>query len=96
MNLYSIVAIWSLFWVLCAFLVMPFSEKTDEEAGAEKIPGQADSAPHNFRPGRIILRTTILSSLLFGLFYLNYVNGWVGTEDINLFKYDRAAAAHGD
>ncbi|WP_414899663.1 DUF1467 family protein [Sphingomonas flavalba] len=95
MTIYSIVAIWSLFWVLCAFLVMPFSEKTSEEAGAEKVPGQAESAPHVFRPGRIILRTTILSSLLFGLFYLNYINGWIVTDDINLFKYDRAAA-HGD
>ena len=55
MRLTSIIAIYALFWVLSAFFVMPFGVRTHDEAGIAKIPGQADSAPANFRPGRIAL-----------------------------------------
>lgn len=81
----SIIAIYSLLWVLSAFLVMPFGIQTHEEAGLDKIPGQAESAPAHFRPGRIALRATILAAVLFGLFYANYVNGWIRAEDLNIF-----------
>jgi predicted secreted protein len=81
----SISAIYILFWVMSAFLVMPFGVKTHDEAGVEKIPGQADSAPANFRPGKVATRATILSLLLFGLYYSNYVNQWVTGDDINVF-----------
>jgi len=81
----SIIAIYGLLWVLSAFLVLPFGIQTHDEAGIEKILGQADSAPAHFKPGRVALRATILAAVLFGLFYLNYVNGWIGVEDINVF-----------
>jgi predicted secreted protein len=77
MSWTSIVAIYALFWVLTAFVILPIGVRTHEEMGVEKTPGQADSAPANFRPGTIILRTTLLSLGLFGLYYLNYVNGWI-------------------
>ncbi len=81
----SITAIFALFWVLSTFLVMPFGTHTIEEAGHERVPGQVDSAPAHFRPGRIALRATILAVVLFGLFYANYVYGWIGVENLNLF-----------
>ncbi|MBV1918939.1 MAG: DUF1467 family protein [Sphingomonadaceae bacterium] len=81
----SIIAIYSLFWVLSAFLIMPFGVRTVEEEGGDKVSGHADSAPANFRPGRIMARTTILAAVLFGLFYLNYINGWIGVDDLNFF-----------
>ncbi len=82
----SIVAIYILFWVMSAFLVMPFGVRTSEEAGVERVPGQADSAPANFSPRRIIIRTTILAVILFGLYYANYVNHWVTTEMLDFTK----------
>jgi len=81
----SILAIYLLFWVLSAFLVLPFGVRTHDEAGMEKIPGQADSAPAEFRPGKIALKATIVSLVLFGIFYLIYVEGWVTRNDLNLF-----------
>lgn len=81
----SILAIYSLFWVLSAFLVMPFGVRTAEEAGIETIRGQADGAPADFRPWRIARRTTILATVLFGMFYANYVYGWIGVENLILF-----------
>ncbi|TSB04619.1 DUF1467 family protein [Sphingorhabdus contaminans] len=77
MNWTSIIAIYVLFWVLCAFVILPIGVKTHEELGLEKTLGQADSAPGNFRPGIIILRTTLLSAALFGLYYVNYTQGWI-------------------
>jgi predicted secreted protein len=77
MNWTSIVAIYVLFWVLSAFVVLPFGVKTHEELGLEKTPGQADSAPGNFKPLTVLLRTTLLSAILFGLYYANYSYGWI-------------------
>ncbi|MFC0589233.1 DUF1467 family protein [Novosphingobium aquiterrae] len=76
----SIIAIYALFWVLSAFIILPFGVRTHDEAGIAKIPGQADSAPANFDPARIARRATLLALVLFGLYYLNYVNGWIGME----------------
>lgn len=81
----SIIAIYLLFWVLSAFLVMPFGVRTHDEAGVPKVRGQAESAPAHFQPRRIMLRTTVVATLLFGLYYLNYVEGWITADDLNLF-----------
>jgi predicted secreted protein len=87
MNWTSVIAVYLLFWVMSAFLVMPFGIKTAEEAGVESVPGQAESAPANFSGRRLIFRTTILATILFGLYYINYVNGWIVAEDINFVNY---------
>lgn len=85
MKVTSILAIYFLFWVMSAFVMLPFGVRTADEAGVEKIPGQADSAPVNFRPGKIVIRATIVASLLTALFVANFEFGWVTAEDINVF-----------
>ncbi len=82
MNAYSILAIYFLFWVMSGFIVLPFGLRTPDETGEVLMKGQADSAPSNFRPGRVALRATILATILFALYYANYVFGWVTTESI--------------
>lgn len=84
MTIVSTIAIYALFWVLSAFVILPLGVKTHEELGLEKIPGQADSAPGNFRPGVIILRTTLLSAALFGLYYVNYTYGWIDRHSFDV------------
>ena len=64
----SALAIYSLFWVMSAFVLLPFGVRTHDEAGIEKIPGQADSAPANFRPRRLALFASILAGVLTALF----------------------------
>jgi predicted secreted protein len=91
MNLTSIVAIYVLFWVLSAFVVLPFGVRTHDELGLEKIPGQADSAPGNFKPLTVILRTTLLSAALFGLYYANYENGWITRHSFDFLVKGPAA-----
>ncbi len=83
----SIVAIYLLVWVMTAFVMLPFGVRTADEAGVEKIPGQADSAPVNFRPGRIVLRATILAAVLTGLYVLNFNQGWIRVEHLDVTNY---------
>lgn len=85
MQITSIVAIYLLFWVMSAFVMLPFGLKTADEAGENKVPGQADSAPVNFRPLRVVARATLLSAVLCGLFIANYYQGWVTVDDINIY-----------
>ena len=79
----SIAAIYILFWMLSLFLVLPWGVRTSEEEGAASEPGHAESAPHVFRAGRVALWTTLVATILFGLFYANYVNGWIAVEDLD-------------
>jgi predicted secreted protein len=83
MKFGSALAIYALFWVMGFFLVIPFGVRTDEEAGLKSLPGHAESAPHGFSFGRTAVRATILSAVLFGLFYLNYIYGWIGVESLD-------------
>ena len=78
----SVLAIYFLFLVFSAFVLLPFGVRTPDEAGIEKVPGQADSAPVEFRPGRILLRAVVLAAVLTAAYVANYVNGWIGPEDL--------------
>lgn len=81
----SILAIYFLIWVMSAFMMLPFGVRTAEEAGESKVAGQAESAPVNFRPGRIVMRATLIAAVLTSLFVLNYEYGWIGADDLNPF-----------
>lgn len=81
----SILAIYALFWVMSAFVMLPFGVKTHDEMGIDKVPGQADSAPANFQPGRIVIRATFLAAALTTIYVLNYIYGWVVADDLNFF-----------
>lgn len=80
MEIGSILAIYTLFLVLSFFVVLPFGIRTDEEEGVQSLPGHAESSPHRFSFFRPALRAVLLASVLFGLFYANYLNGWVGLD----------------
>jgi predicted secreted protein len=80
----SALAIFVLFWVLSAFVVMPFGVRNLYEAGDEPVPGQDLGAPANFNARRILVRTTLVATTLFGLYYLNYTQGWISAETLGL------------
>jgi predicted secreted protein len=82
-RLTSILAIYVLFWTMSLFLVLPFGVRTSEEAGEERGPGHAESAPHSFSFGTAALRATIVSAVLFGLYYANWSYGWIGVDTLD-------------
>lgn len=87
----SALAIYFLFWALSVFLVLPFGVRTAEEAGVEKIPGQADSAPAQFSVPKLAWRTTLVATPLFALYYFNYVYGWVTVEMLDWYNRGNSA-----
>lgn len=85
MHWTSILAIYFLFFVFSAFMLLPFGVRTHDEAGVEKVPGQADSAPVEFRAGLLIMRATLVAAVLTTAYVLNYINGWIVPEDLIFF-----------
>ena len=85
MKLTSIVAIYFLFFAFSAFLLLPFGVKTHEEAGTERVPGQADSAPHHFDLKRHLLKAALAALVLFAAYYVNWSYGWLTPEDLDFY-----------
>jgi len=86
MKFTSIVAIYALFFAFAAFALLPFGVKTDEEAGTPKVPGQADSAPHQFDLKRHLLKAALVAALLFGIYYVNWAFGWITLGDVEFYR----------
>jgi predicted secreted protein len=84
MQITSIAAIYFLFFVMSGFLMLPFGVRTADEAGAEKVPGQADSAPINFQPGKVAARASLVAAVATALFVVNYQYGWVTAADLDV------------
>ena len=89
MQLTSVLAIYFLFWVISAFVLLPFGVKTHDELGIDKVPGQADSAPGNFRPSVVVKRATMIAAVLTALYVANYIYGWIGVDAINITNLSR-------
>ena len=82
----SISAIYFLFFAGSVFVLLPFGVRTDEEVGAERIPGQAESAPHDFNLRRHLLRAALLAAALFALYYANWTYGWITADDLDFYN----------
>jgi predicted secreted protein len=81
MRLSSAVAIYFLFWALSFFFVLPF--RLRDAAPDQPVPGQMAGAPITFSFARTAKWTTIVSIVLFGLYYANYVYQWVPVQALN-------------
>lgn len=79
----SILAIYVLFWTMSLFLVLPFGVRTAEEAGEAAGAGHAESAPHSFSLGRVLLRSAVVGALFTALYVANYVYGWLTVADLD-------------
>ena len=85
MRFTSILAIYLLFFAGSTFILLPFGVRTTEEAGEEKVAGQADSAPHRFDLPRHLLKAAVLAAILFALYYANWTFGWITAEDLDFY-----------
>jgi predicted secreted protein len=82
----SISAIYFLFFAGSVFVLLPFGVRTDEEVGAERIPGQAESAPHHFDLKRHLLRAALLAAVLFAFYSVNWTYGWITADDLDFYS----------
>jgi predicted secreted protein len=81
----SALAVYFLIFVFTAFLMLPFGMRTDEEAGAPRVAGQAESAPHRFDIRRHLLRAALIATVLFAIFYANWTQGWVTADMLDFY-----------
>ena len=86
MKLTSIVAIYILFFAASAFVLLPFGVKTTEEVGGEYVPGQAQSAPHEFNLPRHLVKAAILAAILLAIYYANWAYGWITPDDLDFYN----------
>lgn len=78
----SALAIYTLVWVLSAFVVLPFHGRGAADNDVPLVKGQDQGAPARFRPGRIVVQTTVIATTIFLLYYLAYANGWADPDVI--------------
>ena len=82
----SVLAIYFLIFCFTAFLLLPFGVRTSEEVGGERVPGQAESAPHRFDLPRHLMRAAVVAALLTALYVANYEFGWVTVDDLDFYN----------
>jgi predicted secreted protein len=85
MKITSIAAIYFLFFAFSAFVLLPFGVRTDEEAGTQRVPGQAESAPVRYDLKRHLLKAVILGAVLFAIYYANWTFGWITPDDLDFY-----------
>ena len=86
MKWISVLAIYFLIFCFSAFVTLPFGVKTHEDLGEERVPGQADSAPHRFDLPKHLIRAAAVAALLTALYAANYQFGWITTDDLDFYN----------
>ena len=84
-------AIYFVLWWVVLFAILPFGIKTQAEAGHIE-PGTEESAPIAPHLPAKLAATTVVSGVVFGLFYWIFVYEIIGLDDIPFLpRFDDAA-----
>lgn len=75
------IAIYFLIWWLTLFAVLPFGVRSQHEAG-EIAPGSDPGAPAIPSVGKKLIWTTIVTTLLFAVFYWIYTRQLISLQDL--------------
>lgn len=76
MAILSGLAVYFVIWWLTLFAVLPIGLRTQDEE-QNVVPGTVASAPARFRALRIFLTTTIVSAVIYGVWYISETYfGW--------------------
>ncbi|MGL4489115.1 MAG: DUF1467 family protein [Rhizobiaceae bacterium] len=84
MNLVSAFAVYFIIWWITLFAVLPFGLRTQDEAG-QVVPGTHESAPSRPRFLFIIGMTTLVSCIIFALFYWFTITKGLRFDDLTQF-----------
>ncbi|WP_182087052.1 DUF1467 family protein [Aureimonas sp. ME7] len=69
MGVLTAIAIYFVIWWTVLFVVLPIRMRSQADDG-DIVLGTAHSAPARFRMGRVVLWTTVLSTLVFAAYYV--------------------------
>jgi predicted secreted protein len=81
MSWTTIAALYFVIWWITLFAVLPWGVRSQHEGG-EMAPGTDPGAPMLPRIRAKLIWTTILASVIFGLFYWGYVSRIASVEDL--------------
>ncbi|HKU71971.1 MAG TPA: DUF1467 family protein [Burkholderiales bacterium] len=87
MTWISVAALYFVLWWLVLFAALPFGLRTQDEDG-EVTLGTVSSAPKGPHVLRAFVRTTIISALILGAFYLVTRGFGFGIDDIPMIIPD--------
>ena len=82
MSLLFGIAVFFVMWWVVLIAVLPWGVKTAQEAGEDGVPGQATSAPQNPMLLKKALWTTVVTAVLFSVFWFGVENQWVTLDDL--------------
>ncbi len=82
MQIGSLLALYFVIWWLTLFLVLPFGVRSQHETG-EVVAGSDPGAPTMVRIVRIVILNSVLSLVVLSLFWIVYVENWLGLSIIN-------------
>ena len=67
MGLGTAFAVYFIIWWLMLFVVLPFGHRSQDDE-AEVTLGTVSSAPANFSLWKVVLRTTVVSAVVFAIY----------------------------
>ncbi len=74
-------AVYFMMWWIILFAILPFGMKRTQEEAGDVVPGSEPSAPARPDFGKVIVLTTLVTTLLFGVFLALRLAGF-GLDEI--------------
>lgn len=84
MNLTGGIVLYAVLWFLALFLIIPFGQKSQADAG-NIVPGTPEGAPAENRLGRQALWATLLSAIIWGVIAWVILGGVITRADVEAF-----------
>jgi len=77
MEIVSGIVVFLIMWWLVFLMSLPVGVKSQQESEDETVPGTPESAPEKPRIGWKVLATTVITAVLFTLYYFAVQNNWM-------------------
>jgi predicted secreted protein len=86
MSLVSIVFVYFVLWWIVLFAVLPFGVRSSAEAGFDVLEGHDAGAPVAPLLFKKVIATTLISALIFLVFYWLVASGTLNLDDLPIYK----------
>ncbi len=84
MNLTGGIVLYAVLWFLALFLIIPFGQKSQADAG-KVVPGTPEGAPAENRLARQALWATLLAGIIWGVVAWIILGGVITRADVEEF-----------
>ncbi|MBE0554496.1 MAG: DUF1467 family protein [Rhodobacteraceae bacterium] len=84
MTITAALVLYSVTWFMVFFCVLPVRFESQGDRG-QVMPGTPASAPEDAMIGKKARITTIIATVLFGLFYLIITSGLITIDNMDIF-----------